>query len=219
MKKYYAVKNGRVPGVYLTWDECREQVSGYSGAVYKSFPSKKEAKNFVLGIQPPKTHGANADGKKTPDANNRKNQLATADFPDKPTAYVDGSYNAKTGEFSCGAVLLVDGKIRKFSQKFADEQLAAMHNVAGELKGAELAMNYCLENGISELDLYHDYEGIAAWAEGRWKTNKDGTREYKAFYDGIKQYLRVRFVKVKGHSGDKYNDMADELAKSALGLL
>ena len=36
-KKFYAVQNGRVPGVYLTWDECKKQVDGYSGASYKSF--------------------------------------------------------------------------------------------------------------------------------------------------------------------------------------
>ena len=29
----------------------------------------------------------------------------------------------------------------------------------------------------------------------------------------------VHFVKVKGHSNDKYNDMADQLAKKALGIL
>ena len=28
----------------------------------------------------------------------------------------------------------------------------------------------------------------------------------------------VTFVKVKGHSGDKYNDLADKLAKEALGI-
>ena len=36
-KKYYAVKNGKVPGIYETWAECSEMVKGYSGAEYKSF--------------------------------------------------------------------------------------------------------------------------------------------------------------------------------------
>ena len=31
--------------------------------------------------------------------------------------------------------------------------------------------------------------------------------------------LDISFVKVRGHSGDKYNDMADELAKKAAGIL
>ena len=34
----------------------------------------------------------------------------------------------------------------------------------------------------------------------------------------MKDKLHVRFIKVKGHSNDKYNDMADMLAKEALGL-
>lgn len=34
-KKYYAVKEGRTPGVYETWDECRDQVRGQKGAVCK----------------------------------------------------------------------------------------------------------------------------------------------------------------------------------------
>ena len=32
--KYYAVKEGRVPGVYTTWAECEAQVKGYPGADY-----------------------------------------------------------------------------------------------------------------------------------------------------------------------------------------
>ena len=34
----------------------------------------------------------------------------------------------------------------------------------------------------------------------------------------MKQYVQIKFVKVKGHSNDKYNDYADMLAKSALGI-
>jgi len=28
----------------------------------------------------------------------------------------------------------------------------------------------------------------------------------------------IDFIKVKGHSGDKYNELADKLAKKALGI-
>lgn len=209
MKKFYAVKSGRIPGIYETWEECREQVSGYSGAVYKSFKTVAEAKAFVLGneVKSEKSIKSPTESERSTDG-------------DRPAAYVDGSYNAKTGEFSYGAVILLCGGGEHIAfEKFSDPALAEMHNVAGELKGAEFAMRYCVQHGITKLDLYHDYEGIAAWAQGRWKTNKDGTRAYKAFYDEIKSSVHVNFVKVKGHSGDKYNDMADKLAKEALGLL
>ena len=46
-KKYYAVKKGKTPGIYLTWNDCKAQTDGYSGAIYKSFQSAEEAENFV----------------------------------------------------------------------------------------------------------------------------------------------------------------------------
>ena len=44
---YYAVKKGRTPGIYMTWDDCKKQVMGHSGAVYKKFTSLQEAENFI----------------------------------------------------------------------------------------------------------------------------------------------------------------------------
>ena len=41
--KYYIVKKGRKKGIYFTWDDCKKQVDGFSGAIYKSFTSEKEA--------------------------------------------------------------------------------------------------------------------------------------------------------------------------------
>ena len=34
-KTYYAVKVGKNPGIYRTWEQTKEQVEGFSGAVYK----------------------------------------------------------------------------------------------------------------------------------------------------------------------------------------
>ena len=39
--KYYAVKKGRNPGIYTSWDLCLKEVKGYKGAIYKSFKKKK----------------------------------------------------------------------------------------------------------------------------------------------------------------------------------
>ncbi|OMP85733.1 Ribonuclease H [Diplodia seriata] len=47
--KFYAVKDGRKPGVYANWNDCLDQVKGFKGAVYKSFPSAAEADAFVSG--------------------------------------------------------------------------------------------------------------------------------------------------------------------------
>ena len=47
MAKFYAVRVGKKPGIYMTWPECEAQVKGFPGAKYKSFPTKAEAEAFV----------------------------------------------------------------------------------------------------------------------------------------------------------------------------
>lgn len=41
--KYYVVWEGRAPGIYDTWEECRRQTEGYPGARYKAFPDQDSA--------------------------------------------------------------------------------------------------------------------------------------------------------------------------------
>lgn len=200
MGKYYAVKNGYHIGVYNTWEECQREVSGYSGAEYKSFKNLDDAYAYM---------GVNE-------------QLSLFDEPSPPAntavAYVDGSYNIQTQQFGCGVVLFHGGEQITMSRAFSDTELASMRNVAGEIEGAKLAMQYCVDNNIEELDIYYDYAGIEKWCTGEWKTNKEGTAAYKKFYDEIVPQVRVSFNKVKGHSGDKFNDLADRLAKDAVGV-
>ena len=195
-QKYYAVRKGKKTGIFNTWDECKKNVDGFSGAQYKSFKTKEEALAYI------------GDGNEV-----------KIDNTNGVIAYVDGSYNIATKEFSYGMVILRDSREYTFNKKFDDKDLASMRNVAGEIKGAQAAMAYAVEEGLKEITIYYDYAGIAFWCLGDWKANKEGTIAYKEYYDSIKELVKVNFVKVKGHSGDKYNDMADALAKEALGII
>lgn len=42
-RKFYVVFEGRAPGVYDTWAECRGQVDGYPGARFRSYPTQEDA--------------------------------------------------------------------------------------------------------------------------------------------------------------------------------
>ncbi len=153
------------------------------------------------------------------DAENYMNNTSkTANTKSDAVAYVDGSYSNELNMFSYGAVLFYDDEKYEFCKAFSDPELIGMHNVAGEIKGSEFVMQYCIDNGIKSVDIFYDYEGIEKWCTGEWKTNKSGTQKYKQFYTEASKNLDVRFIKVKGHSGDEYNDLADALAKSALGI-
>lgn len=47
MAKFYAVRKGNKPGIYRTWDECKEQIHKFKGAEYKSFTSERDALNYI----------------------------------------------------------------------------------------------------------------------------------------------------------------------------
>lgn len=200
-KKVYAVRKGRATGLFMTWDDCKAQVDGFAGAEYKSFADPAEAMAYLgLSGQP----AAEADG-----------------FPEGVRAYVDGSYDASSGRFSCGVVIIetgADGKSETTELKsaFDDPEAAAQRNVAGEIMGSKLAIDWCLANGIKEVEIYHDYEGIGAWADRRWKANNPLTQGYRDYVAEARKKIDIKFVKVKGHSGNKYNDIADRLAREAL---
>lgn len=192
-KKFYAVRNGRMIGIFETWDECKKQVDGYSGAEYKSFGTRDEAVAYM------------------------KNEVIEPS-ENSAIAYVDGSYLHSDKRFSFGAVIFENGEEKHFKAAFSDFDLATMRNVAGEIKGAEFVMRYCVEHNIPEITIYYDYEGIEKWCTGAWKTNKDGTKAYRETYLECSKYVKISFCKVKGHSGNKYNDLVDSLAKAALGI-
>ena len=102
--------------------------------------------------------------------------------------------------------------------KSYDDAYHIHRNVAGEVKASELAIKRAIADKKDQVIIYHDYQGIASWAQGDWKTNNDLTKSYKAFIDEAKKSIKIDFVKVKGHSNDKYNDKADLLAKEAAGI-
>lgn len=217
-KKFYAVKQGRKPGVYTSWTDCKMQVDGFSGASYKSFPTKQEAEAFVSGVSNLKKETFTQENQTTPKSIPDISDILSSKDSKVAVSYVDGSYYDRTKAFSYGAVIAYQGEEYHFSKKVEDASLVSMRNVAGEIKGAEFAMRFAVEHHCEELYIYHDYEGIAKWCLGEWKTNKEGTKSYKAYYESIQELLHIHFVKVKGHSNDIYNDLADRLAKQALGL-
>ena len=46
-QKYYVVWQGKHPGIYTDWDECKAQVQGVQGAQYKSFDTQAEAEAAI----------------------------------------------------------------------------------------------------------------------------------------------------------------------------
>lgn len=54
---FYAVRVGRNPGVYHTWNECKAEVDSFPKARYKKFDSEADAEAFVAGTDQPGKKG------------------------------------------------------------------------------------------------------------------------------------------------------------------
>lgn len=194
--KYYAVKNGRVPGIYNSWAECQKQIHGFKNASYKSFTSRTEAEEFI------------SDKKEIPQMEHGL------------IAYVDGSFNAKKKVYGYGAVL-IDGQqvIKRLCGHGDNEECISSRNVAGEIFGALAAVKYAVEHPEYDgIVIYYDYMGIEKWAIGEWKANKKLTQYYADKMTKYRKQLPIVFMKVEAHTGDFYNEQADQLAKKAVGI-
>lgn len=204
-KKYYAVRKGIKTGIFDTWTECQQSIMGYSNAEYKSFLTRDEAEKYLLGDDLIEAESEDV----LPEEYNIN--------PSKIIVYVDGSYDHNLKKYSFGCIILTpSGDIIKESGNGDNPASLAIRNVAGEMLGAMYAVRWAIMNGYSEIEIRYDYEGIEKWVQGQWKAKNELAQKYAIFMNECKSSIKISFCKVTAHSNNKYNDMADALAKSAL---
>lgn len=201
---YAVVLTDGTKSICDTWDKAKTLIASCpKNALYKGFKTKDEAEAFI----------ANPTYKK-PEAE----KPVYSDTPNNCTAYVDGSFNAVTGVWGSGVILFdnSDPDNRRIS-KDSGTDYAEQRNVTGEIQAAMTAAEYAARHGYKEITIYHDYQGIASWVTGEWKANNEQTRLYRAAM--LSCDIDIKFVKVKGHSGDELNEAVDRIAKEACGVI
>ena len=154
--KFYAVKTQDEKKVFTSWDECSLFLKGKKQIVYKAFKTIEEANSFL------------------------SDEVSLPNY-DLPTAYIDGSYDVKSGDYSFGGVLILGKDLYSFNKAYKKDDFSSARNVAGEIKGAGFIIQYCINHNIKELVIYYDYIGIEKWYTKEWKANSDIARVYVDF--------------------------------------
>ena len=203
-KKFYAVKKGKITGVFSSWEDCKASVDGVSGAEYKGFATRQEAEQY-LGLAP--------TSDEEDSARNSKPKAA----PGTLIAYVDGSYEDSLKKYAFGCVFITtDGTVYTAYGNGDNEKSLQHRNVTGEMLGAMYAVRTAMISGYDAIDIYFDYEGIEKWVTGAWKAKAEHTQKYAVSMREWGKSIRIGFHKVAAHTNVKYNELADKMAKHGL---
>lgn len=131
------------------------------------------------------------------------------------TIYTDGSSRGNPGPGGYGTVLLCGGHIKKLSQGFKKTTNNRMELLA-VIAGLEALNKKC------NVTIYSDSKYVVDSIEKGWvfgwlkkgfkdKKNPDLWRRFLSIYKNHE----VKLIWVKGHAGNKYNEICDELAVAA----
>lgn len=233
--KFYAVAQGRKPGIYNEWfgaHGAEVQIKGFAGAVFKGFAARHEAEAFI----------AKASSKGAPSQTSMPWEPAVKDSPPKARArahakpsskehathhaipegnrieiYSDGGCSRNPGPGGYGVVILHDGKRTELSGGYA-----LTTNNRMELMGCIKALESL--KGASPVTLHTDSQYVVngiekgwarRWKENNWmRTARDRAENSDLWELLLKLCDRhdARFKWVRGHVGNIENERCDRLA-------
>lgn len=191
-KKWYVVWKGRQPGIFRTWDDCRQQVDGFSCPKFKSYRTEAEAIKAFGGGSMASVHGAQTGRKRKPTSQKlnpdqspirkastrtgkrqdkrprvAKQQMLPMDLkPDFDGLVVDGAYNTRTGDFEYQGVYLHDRRTA-----FKSAVLPQGTNNLAEFLGLVAGLRHVADTGL-QCVVYSDSQVAIAWV--REKKHKCG---------------------------------------------
>jgi len=153
--KFFVVWEGKEPGIYRSWEECKRQIHGFEGAIYKGFATDAEAREAM--VSPCWDYiGKNAKAKK-PTAD----EISTVGKPDLESLSVDAACSGNPGAMEyrgvyskTGEEIFHQGPFKQGTNNIG-EFLALVHGLA------------FLKQKNSPLPLYTDSKTALAWVKSK----------------------------------------------------
>lgn len=199
-RKFYAVRVGRKPGIYSSWQGeqgAARQVLGFPNAEYKSFARYEDAENWLKGTLRQKR---------------LDNKIVHI--------YTDGSCKKNPGPGGYGVIIDQFETRQKLSAGFrltTNNRMELMACIAGlrELKENQTVEIYtdsaylvnCISKGWAD-----------RWRANDWMRNKRQKAENADLWEQLLNLIEkhtVTFHWLRGHAGHPENELCDTLAQEA----
>lgn len=219
---FYAVVNGRVPGVYNSWASTEKHVVGYSGVEYPKFPRYSSARDHFMSRCGRKAHNASL------------NAHGVCNCCGVLTVYTDGAcQRGDYGPYASYGVFVCDDHLENKSVHMESEIRPT--NQRAELAGMASGLNLIYEfindghafKGVLVTDSMYAINCVTVWCHKWLKNgwvNSRGVRVANfdlidnalSAYESVEEIGPVEIKHVKSHSGVYGNEQADRLASMAL---
>lgn len=123
--------------------------------------------------------------------------------------YTDGAYSSLRDMGGYAFVVLKDEE--KIYSYFFNEPNTTNNRM--EIQAVISALNWLYENNYTEeeISIYTDSMYVIGSMTKNWKRNKN-VELFSELDDVFLKFKNVIFKHIKGHSGDKYNELCDKLA-------
>lgn len=172
-RKFYVVWEGFAPGIYDSWEECRQQIDGYPNAKYKSYSSQTEATEAFRGNDENEMYALRAIAGGMPEPEPEQPKTAVEQLPlFRPVGYptagiaVDAACAGNPGVMEYRGVDLTTGK-----QIFHFGPVDEGTNNIGEFLAVVHALALCRKNGWDNVTIYSDSRTALSWTRhGKAKT-------------------------------------------------
>lgn len=186
--RFYAVRMGRATGIFYDSETARKQTIYFTDADCRMFKSMAEAKAYL---------------KKRRFCKHKK---------DSYNLYVDGSYSPEKDIYGWG-MAVYNGKNLIHTYKGIGVRGIVLKNTAAEICAATEAIKWAKKNH-RKINLYYDFDGINKFTRKKIKLKSNYMKEYALFVKANRK--RIKFNRVKAHSGIEGNMLAHILAREAV---
>jgi len=123
--------------------------------------------------------------------------------------YTDGAYAPSRNKGGWAFVVIKDNK-KIHSSFFGEEETT---NNRMEIQAVIEAIIWAKENKLTKIEIFTDSMYVIGTMSKNWKRNKN--HDLWEILDELVLNMTISWNHVKGHEGDKYNELCDALAVEA----
>lgn len=229
--KFYAVKSGRKPGIYRTWEETKKQVDGFSGAEYKSFDKVTDATEYMNFGKEERDRVMEKDENALNEAANKIIKFNPKSDDYFAYVYTDGGTRNSGAGVKGGSVAPTDKAAWAYLIEWNGKRISNSGGEYGatnnkmEQTGFINALEKLIELGFNEKKLMFRLDSkyvlqpitegwLEGWKKRGWKKSSGelaNVEEWKKIDKLLANFPDAHFEWVKGHANHPGNEFVDGL--------